>query len=329
MILESLAKIYTGLAQVIPTAGSNLPDWLGAQGRYWPIFESAVQIASQQPDSQWRHAVEALAAVKPSSQGIRRSEYEALFIGQGRPPIWLYESWHVNGRIPGPATFAIQALYKQAGLKYEGAEMPDHAALELSFLSYLCRQEIENGEPEWRDVRRIFIKNHAGLWLPEVGRALICCMYPAWQALGYVLVSSLAQKSAKPRRAKTNSQNSLPTISEHADCNLCGFCVQSCPTRALGIREDERTTALLLAAERCIYCEQCVRVCLSEALTLENTAPARNLILLRESDRAVCPACNSKTVSQAELDAIATQLGEHPRWLDYCMACRPYQMEMN
>lgn len=332
MCAEHLSPIYAGLAQALaPPSYDPPPAWFCAPGRDWPIFEPAVQIAARQANPHWRQAIEALAAVKTSSRAARRAEYKALFIGQGRPPIWLYEARHVNGRIPGPATFTVQNIYKQAGLESEGAELPDHAALELSFLAFLSRQEIESADTERLAVRRLFIKNHAGLWLPDVGRALMHSAYPAWQALGQLLVASLSPNTRPPRSSEA-SEVAHPVILEPSDCTLCGFCVQSCPTRALSIHEDDSATALWLAAKRCISCEQCARVCLSKALAMEGASNTSTPVLLRQSERAICPACKTHTVSQAELEAIVTQLGEHPRWLDYCLDCRilsNYQMELN
>jgi len=326
MYAKHFSAIYTWLSQVLAPPSYGLPDWFSTSGRDWPIFESAVQVAAHQADPHWRQAVEALVAVKPSSKAARLAEYEALFSGQERPPIWLYESRHINGRVPGPVTFKVQALYKQAGLESVNAELPDHAALELSFLAFLCRKEIESNDPEWRAVRRIFIKNHAGIWLPDVGRSLICSAYPAWQALGHLLGASLSSRRV-PRYSKTLEQ-SLPVISQSVDCNLCGFCVQKCPSRALAILEDENTTALWLNTERCIYCEQCVHVCLPGALVLDGKEPSSNPVLLRQSEREICPSCSTHTVSRAELEAIVTQLGEHPHWLDFCLDCRPYYKEL-
>ena len=331
MDVKHLFTIYTGLAQALAPPTYGLPDWLCVSGRTWPIFQPAVEMAAQQFNPTWRQAVEALAALKKkSSQAARRSEYEALFVGRGRPPIWLYESRHVNGRIPGPATFSVQALYKQAGLESESAELPDHAALELSFLVFLCQQEIKSADPEWRAVRRLFIKKHASLWLPNVGRALIHSEYPAWQALGYLLVASLSSsKQLKAQKPEKASAFLLPSIMQPNECTLCGFCVQICPTRALNIVEEESNTTLLLSTKHCIACDHCVRVCIPKALTLESAENTPSPIILRQSERAICPACDTHTVSQAEIDAILTQLGEHPRWLDYCLNCRPYQMELS
>ena len=323
---DILAAIYQALAQALSPPTYALPDWLRAPGRDWPLFEPAARLAARQADPRWGRAIESLADVKAASPARLRAEYDALFVGQGRPKIWLYESYHLNGRVPGPATFRVKSLYEQAGLESGSAELPDHAALELAFLAYLCDMEAQSGESDWRTARRLFIKNHAGRWLPNVGRALMDCEYPAWRAVGHVLNASLARK---PVRHPKPLQVLRPALADGAACNLCGFCVQTCPTRALGIREDDATTALWLNADLCVGCERCVRVCPSEALALEGAKSPSNLVLLRQSPRAACPHCGAFTVSQTEIETISAQLGEHPAWLDYCLDCRPLFMEMN
>lgn len=40
-------------------------------------------------------------------------------------------------------------------------------------------------------------------------------------------------------------------------CNLCGECVESCPTEALAIADDK----LNHDSEKCQYCEVCIDVC--------------------------------------------------------------------
>lgn len=317
--------LFQALAEALASPSYGIPEWICAPGREWPLFEPVVQIAARQPDARWGRAVEALAGVDSASPEARRGEYEILFVGRGRPKIWLYECYHINGRIPGPASFTVKSLYEQAGLEAESAELPDHAALELAFLAYLCEQETQSRDAEWGAARRLFIKSHAGKWLPAVGRALMACEYPAWRAVGHVLAASL---SSRPPMSLKTSEVSRPQISREVDCDLCGFCVQTCPTRALGIREDDQATSLWLNSGRCVGCDRCVRICPAGVLALEETEPSQNLVLLRQSPRAACPRCGAFTVSKIEIEAIAARLGEHPAWLDNCLDCRSSFMEM-
>ncbi|MBT3390414.1 MAG: 4Fe-4S dicluster domain-containing protein [Chloroflexi bacterium] len=234
----------------------------------------------------------------------------------------------MSGRIIGPTTFQVKKLYEKAGVMLNSAELPDHAALEISFLAYLAEQESLSGADaeDWRAVREAFVEKHAGRWLPTIGGQLLRSPYPAWAAVGYILDACFAEEKPIPKICPV--QTGSPMIIRAEDCTLCGFCVQTCPEKALKIHEDEHTTALWLLAEHCTQCRKCGQVCDQKALSYEiRKLPAA--ALLRQSHRATCPACSAQTVSQAEINAIATRLGEHPRWLDYCLDCRPKLLEMN
>ncbi|MBL7164555.1 MAG: molecular chaperone TorD family protein [Anaerolineales bacterium] len=312
MSVEMLAEIYAGLAEALarPPAG-----WLSAPGRGWPLYAPVVQLAAQSQDERWKQAVLQMAAVGAGSAESRQRE-----LRESITPGALYECQHVNGRFPGPATFAVKNLYARTGLVVEGAEMPDHATAELAFLAYLCEQEARGDADgdDWRAAQRLFIRNHAGKWLPEVGRALLRSASPAWAALGQVLVASL---DVKRLRKSLQTSEVFPYIAEAARCNLCGFCVQVCLTQALRMREDEQHTELWLLPKKCVGCHKCEQACDPGALTLTGEVQAEPRAL-RRSERAHCPHCGALTVSQAELEAVAARLGEHPAWLDTCLPCR-------
>lgn len=323
MGLIALHDIFTGLAEGLATPNQvGLPAWIAAPGREWPLFEPAVRMAVENPSDAWIKAVTALDQAASDSLGSRRESYENLFIGRGSPPIWLYESMHRDGRFPGPSSFSVGAIYKKAGLDVVGAELADHASNELAFLAYLVQQEIDDViEAEtWARVRKLFIKNHAGRWLPEVGRKLNRSPYPVWTAMGYLLIASLLPKSAKPRSLSAN--NGIPIMQAAAKCDLCGFCVQVCPTKALAIKEDKLSTELWLKPEICIHCAKCEKICHAEVLAMGEEEKVTQPVLLKESPRAICPQCSEPTVSQAELDSVAERLGHRPVWLDYCVSCR-------
>lgn len=328
--LTTLANIYTALAHSLAISNSTyFPTWLIKPGREWSLYDMVLEMVNEDKSNIWGKAASAIEKVEiVSSPQTRLEEYQALFVGSGRPSIWLYESHHTNGRIPGPATFQVKKLYTQAGLESDSAELPDHAALELIFLAYLTKQanDLNGSAEDWLAVRDLFIKNHAGTWLPAVGQQLIRSPYPAWVAIGYILIASLTK--TKRIAKKSNPQVAYPIIAQEDDCTLCGFCVQICPEQALKINEDEQNTELWLIPQNCTSCHKCETVCDSNALTL-STNIVTSTTLLRRSERAICPACNTRTVSQAELKTVATMLGEHPAWLDYCLNCRPQFMGLN
>ena len=328
--LITQANIYTILAHSLAISDlTNIPAWLVKPGREWPLYSMVQEMADGDKSNAWGKAVSAIERVKTASSiETRLAEYRALFVGSGRPSIWLYESHHTNGRIPGPATFQVKKLYAQAGLESDSAELPDHAALELAFLVYLSEQasKANSSVEDWLAVRDLFINNHAGFWLPTVGQQLIRSQHPAWVAIGYTLIASLTK--AKRIAKKNNLQVAYPVIAQEEDCTLCGFCVQICPEQALKINEDEQNTELWLIPQNCTSCHKCETVCDSNALTL-STNIITSTIRLRQSERAICPACNARTVSKAELKTVVMMLGEQPAWLDYCLNCRPQHIGMN
>jgi NAD-dependent dihydropyrimidine dehydrogenase PreA subunit len=280
-----------------------------------------VSLASQNRDGGWQQAVINLAEIRPAEISIHYEKYREIFYPRVGAAVGLYECQHVNGRFPGPATFAVKNLYERVGMIVEGAEMPDHASVELAFLAYLCQQEAKGDadSTEWRRSRRLFIRNHARKWLPEVGRALRNSGALAWETLGQVLIASL-DLSKKPQSTRETS-GLVPVISDISHCNLCGFCVQACPTQALMIREDQHQTELWMLSEKCVGCQKCEQVCSNRVLTLGATQQKEPVILM-SSERAHCPHCGTSTVSRVELEAVAAMLGEHPQWLDLCLSCR-------
>ena len=318
MVVELLEEIYTGLAEALVWP---LADWLAASGREWPIHGAVVSLASQSRDEGWQKAVTKMVEVRPTGIKTRHEEYRKIFQPRDAAAISLYECQYVNGRFLGPATFAVKNLYARAGLSVDGAEMPDHASMELAFLAYLCQQEAKGDadSSEWRRARRMFILNHAGKWLPEVGRTLKNSGALAWETLGQVLIASL--EVPKIPQMPPGTSDLVPVIFDISRCSLCGFCVQVCPTQALRIREDELQTELWVLPKKCVGCHKCEQVCDSFVMTLigkHQTEP----VVLRSSKRARCPNCGAPTVSQVELGAVATRLGEYPAWLDTCLSCR-------
>lgn len=325
---QERADLYLALAEVL----YEVPAWLARPGREWPLFRSARLLAPVSTAASG--AVSALAQIEAEPLPARRARYQALFAGEGCPHCWLYESLHRRGRLLGPETEAVGQLYRQAGLKIPGSELPDHASLELSFLAYLAGQA--GAEPEharrWHKMEQQFVRKHAGRWLPELGRTLATSGDRVYAPVGRLLAEWLEEVVSVPAR-KSRVQR-LPQVDVEA-CTLCAFCVQVCPTGALAIHEDASETVLLLAPERCSGCGRCVITCepsamklraTSAASTTEGQAAGSKWLSLRRSTRAICCACNQPMVSQAELDFVASRLGR-PGWLAYCLSCRAQRME--
>ena len=323
-IVEDLVDVYACLSEVLmPSVQTGLPEWLALPGREWPFYEACIRLANALGNPKLEQSVIALSKVPRSSLDSRLGEYEKLFVGDGSPPIWLYESHYTEGRIFGPTSFSIQSIYKEAGLEIVGAELADHAGLELAFLAYLVDKEKKDLEfrSEWKEARELFTKNHAGRWLPEVGKQMSRSVYPGWSAIGSLIIA-IFSSDVKQR----DWQNIIPNIEEPELCTLCGFCVQVCPTGALRIHEDGKTTFLQLETSLCTSCANCRNICPENVLSLRTSLPNQTQVLLRESPLATCSDCGETTFSQAELNYTHRLLG-NPEWLAYCIKCRSRRME--
>jgi TorA maturation chaperone TorD/ferredoxin len=346
------ADLYQALAEAL----AEPPEWLAFAGDEWPLKRLALELAGT--SAAMRESAAGLSEVAAEPLPARRRRYAALFAGPGGAPLWFYESGHREGRLLGETSLAVARLYQAAGLELAGAELPDHASVELAFLAFLARRQAS--EPEhsraWRRLERRFIKEHGGRWLPALGRALIASTDPVYAPIGRLLVHWLEEMARPPKRKSGLAQRgTLPLMARPEDCTLCGFCIGVCPTRALAIHETGAETMLLLRDSHCTGCGKCVGICQTRALEpgtrslvlAKEPAPALSAAValmpvtaegsgrqpsaarwrpLRRSPRAICPACGEATVSCAELDFVARQIGR-PAWLAYCLACRPYLME--
>ena len=313
------ARLYEALAEAL----AEPPPWLTRAGCKWPLFDMAINFARQDDRPALRAAIAGLATINAESRQTRCARYERLFLDVTRPHLSLYESMARDGHLAGPRTFAVQSIYASAGLVVAGAELPDYASMELAFLAYLFDQEAQDPAQatKWRMARRQFVKQHAAQWLPSLGEALAATGDPVYGPVGLLLSASLHRELHARRHLSRLDSRRLPTLPDAEQCNLCGFCVQICPSHALAIRETADTTALLLTASACIGCGQCLRTCETGALRQEQMQADASPSLLRQSTRVRCSGCGEPTVSQAELDAIASRIGKHA-WLNYCLECR-------
>lgn len=314
------ADLYMALAEVL----DQPPPWLALPGQQWPLFAAAETLAPVSAAA--KRAAATISAVGAEPLSKRRARHRALFHSKGRPHFWLHESLYRSGRLLGPQMVEVAQLYRVAGLQIAGGELPDHASVELAFLAHLaCQAKLDPQRAgQWRQTEKRFLRKHAARWLPELGRALAASGDAVYAPIGLLLAGWL-QEGARQARPRRLSQR-LPLVVQ-AQCTLCSFCVQVCPTRALLVEENATRTTLLLAADRCSGCSLCAKVCNRNAIHMHpvdeemGDADIHRRRLLMQSPRAACPACGEPTISSAELDYVADQLG-HPPWLAYCLHCR-------
>lgn len=310
---------------------------MAGAGREWPLFEFSSCLASSSAAA--RRATRALAGIAAEGWRTRRARYTALFYGPHSPRIWLYESASLGGSLLGRECFALDRLYRAAGLETAGAELPDHASVELSFLSHLAERQVTEVERagEWRQLERAFIRKHAGRWLPELGRNLVGSGDEVYAPLGELLAGWLQERARDPHRLRASSTRRYRlALPDAGNCTLCGFCVQVCPARVLFVQESETETCLMASIAGCNGCRQCERICPPQVIQVleqfrrngggsrPGGATVRNV--LKRSARASCPTCGKPTVSRAELDFVASRIGAD-QWQEYCRECRSQWME--
>lgn len=93
----------------------------------------------------------------------------------------LFESVYREGKLFQESTIEVVQLYHQAGMKVaEGFSLPpDHIALELEFMAYLCSQEVRaavDNEPlvfkKARELQQKMLTEHLRFFVPGLARRL-------------------------------------------------------------------------------------------------------------------------------------------------------------
>lgn len=315
--LEIRAQLYHLLAEVL----AEPPLWLVEAGRNWPLFEVALALSEIENEPELREAVVQMAAVPAETMNSRRSRYNELLDGNSQP-LAIYESLAREGRLSGAITLKVAALYKAVGLIPGGFELPDHVSVELDFLSFLLEQENQSEEAvQWHKARKLFVNNHVAQWMLTLAREIILSGDLVYVPIARLMLAALNSELRPHRARNVGAERVLPIVSNLSACNLCGFCVQVCPTKTLAVYETYDNTSLLLNDASCVSCNKCVRICPTKTMQLQSAEVQKTPRTLFQSERAHCPGCNKPTISRAELDEVASQIGS-PKWLEYCLECR-------
>jgi len=116
-----------------------------------------------------------LVALSEASNEELKIEYARLFVGPFELVAPPYGSVYLEERkrLMGDSTVAVQKMYQQAGLSLEVKEAPDHIALELEFMHYLCLAESEaRAKRQNKEAQRLnkmqteFMTRLLGSWIP-------------------------------------------------------------------------------------------------------------------------------------------------------------------
>ncbi|MBW8012614.1 MAG: molecular chaperone TorD family protein [Chloroflexi bacterium] len=101
-----------------------------------------------------------------------------LWVKPIAPP---YESYYLapDGRLRGNTAADLEGVYRNAGLGVSSKlnELPDHVAVELEFMSFLCSKEVEgmnSGNDQEtaaaQEEQRKFLGQHLGVWFPKFAK---------------------------------------------------------------------------------------------------------------------------------------------------------------
>jgi TorA maturation chaperone TorD len=154
-------------------------------------------------------------ALRDISDEQLRVDYAALFVGPFELIAPPYGSVYLDGarKIMGDSTLRVRQLYRENGLELEASELPDHIAIELEFLYFLCVLETEaivagdTGEQQRAAaVRREFLHRFLAPWTPEFCRAIIQGTDNAFYgSLARCLERFIEEMQASPARCDLDS----------------------------------------------------------------------------------------------------------------------------
>ncbi len=139
------------------------------------VCSNLVQLLEDDSIKAKESAEEMHTALKVESQEQLSIDHAALFVGPFQLLAAPYGSVYLekNRRIMGDSTINTLQYYKDAGLTVEVKEPPDHIAIELEFMHYLCSQEMvavkannEEEQDRLRHVQEQFF-NVNMRWVPE------------------------------------------------------------------------------------------------------------------------------------------------------------------
>lgn len=164
--------IYSALAQALNYPTRELAEGLKS-GDYALQLSHALQTAGLNDLSdQLTDMGKKYAELPESVEAIRlalEKEYTWMCFASKPRLVYLFESVYREGKLSQESTFDIARLYYEAGLKMdENFQLPpDHIAVEMEFMAYLCLKELEafqQGDKEKEDyadeLQKTVLENH-------------------------------------------------------------------------------------------------------------------------------------------------------------------------
>ena len=127
----------------------------------------------------WRRLLATLQGLTEDDKAEVEEEYVRLFLAKPQAP--LYESFYVDpdGHARGLIVTQLEREYVETGLALSPTlmDLPDHIAVELEFMSFLCGKEVQAWEAkaggngiQARERQGAFLGQHLGRWFPLFAR---------------------------------------------------------------------------------------------------------------------------------------------------------------
>ena len=130
---------------------------------------------------QWRELLDVLQGLSGVDTAAIQEQYVQIFmVNPEYAPCLPHESAYAEAKdAPGWTAVELEREYAAAGLALASSlrEAPDHAAVELEFMSFLCSQEASAWEARHQDKgivalkrQTAFLEKHLSRWFPMLSR---------------------------------------------------------------------------------------------------------------------------------------------------------------
>ena len=130
---------------------------------------------------QWRELLDVLQGLSGANTAAIQEQYVQIFmVNPEYAPYLPYESAYAEeGSNPGWPAVELEREYAAAGLALASSlrEAPDHAAVELEFMAFLCNQEASAWEATHFNEgvtalkrQKTFLEQHLSRWLPGLAK---------------------------------------------------------------------------------------------------------------------------------------------------------------
>jgi TorA maturation chaperone TorD len=121
----------------------------------------------------WELLGDYLARQPRGTAAAAADEFTRLFIGPGVPPLHLYESYYLTGRLLERPLALVRGFLASAGLEKDPAqtEPEDWLPCELAAMRRLITRQLEAPDPDdatrWVDAQTRFLTQHLLVWGPR------------------------------------------------------------------------------------------------------------------------------------------------------------------